>query len=274
MAETRAYYEGEYAERRLDIDAHRTNRLEFCLEPSLAGKDILDVGCGPGVQLQYLAASNRLVGVDISAHALRRASGNGYLCCQGDLDGRALPFRDGSFDIVVCTDVFEHLFQPLALLKEIRRVLKSEGVAFLSVPNHFELMTRLRILFGGGAVWASHKPDSHAWDYAHIRYFTPRSFRAFLAEGAFAPEQSYAGFSPSPMVHVLSLLLERDYPKDWRSRHPDRRLMAAVLRLASLLARGTLLPAVVLRWLPHALPALFSSAVFHRCVKAGGPGSR
>ena len=54
MPSVQSYYEGQYATHRLGIDlATRRNRLAFCLDPSLSGLQILDVGCGPGAQLTY-----------------------------------------------------------------------------------------------------------------------------------------------------------------------------------------------------------------------------
>ena len=58
-----------------------------------------------------------------------------------DLIGRAenMPFEDGRFDSIVCTQVFEHLDQPFKVAEEIRRVLKKGGICLLTVPQVNEL---------------------------------------------------------------------------------------------------------------------------------------
>jgi SAM-dependent methyltransferase len=47
----------------------------------------------------------------------------------------ALPFRDGQFDFVICTQVFEYLPEPVLAVAEIKRVLRKGGVLFLSAPS-------------------------------------------------------------------------------------------------------------------------------------------
>ncbi len=86
----------------------------------LAGKRILDFGCGIGTYRAALERSGaRWVGVDLTgreptAHA----------------EGGRLPFRDGAFDLVFCTSVLEHLPEPDAALDEMRRVLAEGGILF------------------------------------------------------------------------------------------------------------------------------------------------
>jgi len=58
-----------------------------------------------------------------------------------DVVGRAekIPFEDGSFDSVICTQVFEHLDKPFEAAKEIGRVLKKGGICLLTIPQVNEL---------------------------------------------------------------------------------------------------------------------------------------
>lgn len=67
---------------------------------------------------------------------------------QGDLN-QGLPFGDGSFDYVVMLEVIEHLQNPYFVLREINRVLKTEGILLLSTPNILNLKSRFRFLFEG-----------------------------------------------------------------------------------------------------------------------------
>src|SRR6185295_3349533 len=106
----------------------QTNR-----EGQAATVHILDVGCGTGANLEMLSEFGAAEGVDVSNEALT-------FCRQRGLnnvklgEAEKLPYPDESFDLVTGLDVVEHLDDDLAGLREMRRVLKPEGVAFLFVP--------------------------------------------------------------------------------------------------------------------------------------------
>jgi SAM-dependent methyltransferase len=95
----------------------------------------LDVGTGTGANLALLRrlGFRRAVGLDSSAEAIGfcRARGLGEVR-QGDIG--ALPFADASFDLVLATDVIEHVDDDVGALREIGRVLSPEGHVLLTVP--------------------------------------------------------------------------------------------------------------------------------------------
>jgi len=96
---------------------------------------ILDVGCGTGTMLTYLASYGKAQGVDIDEEAI------GYCRERGLTDVRlgsaeTLPFEDGSFDLVTALDVVEHLDDDAAALREIHRVLRPGGKLLMTVPAH------------------------------------------------------------------------------------------------------------------------------------------
>jgi SAM-dependent methyltransferase len=101
-------------------------------------RDVLDAGCGLGYGLGTLAAAHpsRLVGVDVAEDAVSRA--------RRELDGVAevvqadvhdLPFDDGSFDVVVCFEVIEHIEGQGDAVAELKRVLRPDGMLLISSPN-------------------------------------------------------------------------------------------------------------------------------------------
>jgi len=141
-----SYYENpEMTEHITTSSLARTGRLRFCLSPETKGKKILDLGCGPGTQISYLAQQNIVVGADAGFTMLQNARKGGLLPCRADFEQPYLPFQDDSFDIIVCTDVIEHVRYPMHLLQEIRRVLNPQGIAILSVPNQFHFSVYLPI---------------------------------------------------------------------------------------------------------------------------------
>jgi SAM-dependent methyltransferase len=95
--------------------------------------NILDVGCGTGANLEMLSQFGNAEGVDLSGEALSFCRARGLENVkQGEAE--ALPYEDGSFDLVTGLDVVEHLDHDLAGLKEMRRVLRPGGHAVLFVP--------------------------------------------------------------------------------------------------------------------------------------------
>ena len=75
---------------------------------------------------------------------------------------------------------------------EIHRVLKRNGYAFLSVPNHFWYFFRFRILMGKGLLMPWDANDVwHDWDYFHIRFFTFEGFKSLIKATHFIPSKFY-----------------------------------------------------------------------------------
>jgi SAM-dependent methyltransferase len=195
MSSYQQYYEQTYRSESLDKDRLRVNRLAFLLPDGLHGKRILDVGCGPGVQFLKHVASNEVHGVDISQYALEEAAKNGLIPHQVTLGDEPLPFGDNSFDIVIATDIFEHLFDPLALLFEIKRVMKDDALLIASVPNHFLWWMLIRMMLNKGLVLPYH--TDQPWNYCHLRFFTSHSFDAFLSAGGMRVVKKHYDAFPS-----------------------------------------------------------------------------
>jgi SAM-dependent methyltransferase len=99
------------------------------------GRRILDVGCGTGTMLTYLASYGKAQGIDIDEEALEYCRERGLTNVRLGA-AETLPFEDGSFDLVTALDVVEHLDDDAAALREIRRVLRPGGTLLLTVPAH------------------------------------------------------------------------------------------------------------------------------------------
>ncbi len=132
---------------------------------------ILDVGCGTGANLEMLAEFGDSAGVDISSEALSFCVERGLKKVkQGAAE--ALPFDDGSFDLVTGLDVVEHLDDDLAGLKEMRRVLRPGGLALVFVPAFMFL-------------WGVQDDISH-----HRRRYTNDQIKGQMRKAGFEVERS------------------------------------------------------------------------------------
>lgn len=134
------------------------------LPKELKGR-LLDIGCYKGYLRDYLPSSIEYVGLDIDKHFLE--------VIQCDLNNGILPFKDKIFDFVVAVNVLEHLFYPEKICKEIRRVLKDNGMAIISLPNDKGLNSIYACLF-------EEPKDFEIEKYSHHWEFTIKTARNFI----------------------------------------------------------------------------------------------
>ena len=136
------------------------------------GDDVLEVGCGAGHVLGQFQNVNRY-GIDLSEGMLariRRRLGDTVELTRGS--AMDLPFASNSFDVVLCTEVLEHVPDPAVVVAELARVTKPNGRVIVSIPNEVNidrakrmlrrtpiLRTLLRTLASEGNEWHLHEFD-------------------------------------------------------------------------------------------------------------------
>lgn len=139
---------------------------------------ILEIGCSGGPLQQRLRATGyqAVSGIDISETAIALAQQRG-IPNVSVMDGSQLAFADSSFDLVVASDVLEHIQDETRALQEWQRVLKPNGKLLVYVPAHPSL-------------WSRHDVANH-----HFRRYTSGTLRhALAATGYTLLRQSYWNF--------------------------------------------------------------------------------
>ncbi len=126
---------------------------------------VLEVGCGAGHILERIP-EGKLYGIDISEIQIKRAGER--LGDKAELKkspGEEIPYEDKFFDKILCSEVIEHVLDPIPLLKEMKRVLKDDGVLSLSIPNENLINSTKKLLrtFGLTRIIA---PKKSGWDLA------------------------------------------------------------------------------------------------------------
>lgn len=140
-----------------------------------AGKEVLEVACGPGIGLGYLARTARIVvGGDYDETMLGQARAHyGRRVYLVRLDAHALPFAARTFDVVLLYEALYYLSAPERFLREARRLLRAGGTLLISTVNR---------------LWDGFNPSPYTF-----RYFSAPELLALLLQEGFAA-RLYAGF--------------------------------------------------------------------------------
>ncbi|MFH1057518.1 MAG: methyltransferase domain-containing protein [Pseudomonadota bacterium] len=181
-------------DRYLDQQAKAYSRIKnaFMIEllGDLAGKRVLDFGCGGGL-LAVTAARARasVLGLDAEPGILaaarllarRRGAGPGLrLACRANLPQ---PEECGRFAVIIAKDVLEHLPDDRAFLADAHRLLTPGGCIVIATQNRWSLNF---ILEGGYHRLLRRERGWWGWDPTHLRFYSPRSLRrALMAAGLF-----------------------------------------------------------------------------------------
>jgi len=136
-------------------------------------KYILDIGCGKGVLAEALKKrGHRVAGVEISEKALKIAAKYLDEAHRFNIEDKEWPadLRNKKFDIIIASEVMEHLFSPDSFIRRAKRLLKDGGKMIITVPNFLYWRNRMKMLFG----FFEYR-DEGILDFGHIRFFTRKS---------------------------------------------------------------------------------------------------
>jgi 2-polyprenyl-3-methyl-5-hydroxy-6-metoxy-1,4-benzoquinol methylase len=184
------------------------NLLKFGKVSAATHPRLLDAGCGAGPSLPFLEKQGfRVIGSDYIyfplLEAQKRAPGVPLLNCNLD---QGLPFEGGSLDVILVSEVIEHLSNDKLFLQEARRALAPGGVLLLTTPNLWDIRRPFAKLTG--KVWSGYR------DPTHINLMTPRRLAGLLKEAGFSEVRWKTGIKPAYQrsIRRLNLRLALPYP--------------------------------------------------------------
>lgn len=155
-----------------DWHLHAFKETLYGLVAQSGGKAVLDAGCGEGFVVDYLAGKDpslRLTGVDLSSEAVAYATehfGDKARFRTGSV--YKLPFSDRSFDLVICSEVLEHLDDPAGALKELRRVSRNAILITVPLEPYFQWLNNV-------GQWLGLSVDPE-----HVNFWTKKTFQSFV----------------------------------------------------------------------------------------------
>ena len=155
--------DGYYAGAREDI----LSLINLC-----DGIKVLDVGCGHGGLGKLINAKHtaEVHGIEISQNAVDKARRHYDSVISGNIEIAELPFEATYFDVIICSDILEHLSDPWNVLRKLKYYLKDDGLLAASIPNFRNADVLVQLLDG-----SFDYQEFGVLDDTHLRFFTYRS---------------------------------------------------------------------------------------------------
>ncbi len=127
----------------------KTNKIlsvikDYCIKNNKDFKifTCLDIGCSAGLITNYISKNfKKTIGIDTDESAIKSAKNlsNKNLTFV-KASALKIPFKDNSFDLVICNHIYEHVPNAQKMFNEIYRVLKQDGICYLSAGNKYNII--------------------------------------------------------------------------------------------------------------------------------------
>lgn len=150
--------------------------LKEFLEP--VNQRVLVLGCGMGYECEeWKKRGNYVVGCDINKKYLEHAKLKGYADKSFFCDLMVgIKQKDEMFDIVYCSETFEHLFKAQPFISECKRVLKKGGYLILTTDNPCNIKNIMKMLL---------QKSGYFHTEGHLQYYSPRDMKKLIRDNNF-----------------------------------------------------------------------------------------
>jgi len=194
-------YDAYYTPENLSVPAFISRRLDEIVatfSPFRKNNRLLDVGCGAGTFLEAAARDNwQAFGVEVSRGAAEHVRSLGFEVFLGELEQANYPGE--YFDIVIASEVLEHVPDPQTLLQSIARVLRTGGLLWATTPHGRGISARLLDLD-----WTTICPPEH------LQLFSVKSIKELVQSVGFRKVEVVThGVNPFEIAHELYRRLRR-----------------------------------------------------------------
>jgi SAM-dependent methyltransferase len=188
-------YDGYYTSTNLTVPSFIDKRLDEIVatfDSYRQNNRLLDVGCGAGSVLEAAARANwEAFGLEVSQSAIQHLRSRGFEVFHGELDQADYP--DGYFDVVVASELLEHLPNPRALLTSISRILRPGGLFWATTPHGRGISARIL-----GVKWTTVCPPEH------LQLFSVTGIKTLLSSSGFSHiNVATHGTNPFEIVYAM-----------------------------------------------------------------------
>lgn len=142
--------------------------------------NILDVGCASGTftnNISNVFPKAKMTGIDVYSSAIEYGKKKYPHINFMLADAHNIPFKDKTFDLVICYETIEHLIRPIEALKEIRRVLKNKGIALIAMDTGSLVF---QVVW-----WFWERTKGKVWQGAHIHPYKHNELEVIIKEAGF-----------------------------------------------------------------------------------------
>jgi 2-polyprenyl-3-methyl-5-hydroxy-6-metoxy-1,4-benzoquinol methylase len=181
------------------------------------GVSILDVGAGRGVLGETLCARGFHVSIiESNATAAKDASAkvNQVICADlHDMNEIHKQLKNKQFDYIIFSDILEHVFDPLQVLRDYLPFLAEDGKVLVSLPNALNWLNRCCFMLG-----MFHYKMTGVMDRTHVRFFTFKTAQQMLAASPYVTEKvDSTPFIIRAFLPIIKSLLNKDQQKKTQS---------------------------------------------------------
>lgn len=216
LAERERFYFWNIGRREIIQEALRRNLTS-------TDNEILDVGCGPGGNIWALKNFGRVTGLDLSEEALRFAKDLGFVKLIKS-DACQMPSPNESFNLISSLDVLEHIEEDEKVMREVFRILKSDGIFLVTVPAFPWL-------------WSAHDEALH-----HVRRYTRKELLSKLERTGFKIKECSYFVMPAVPINLIRKLYKKEGSYDVDISPTVNQIFLFLLRCERYLMRFTPLP--------------------------------